>query len=46
VRVVGGNGAKSGLTAVIAGAPVVDTADGGEPRYVSFPSQLVLTARC
>jgi hypothetical protein len=45
VRVEGGNGAKSRLNAVIAGAPVEDTADG-VPRYVAFPAKLVLTARC
>jgi len=45
VNVEGGNGANSGLNAVIAGAPIEDTADGVS-SYVLFPPSLMLTARC
>ncbi len=45
VNVEGGNGANSGLNAVIAGAPIEDTADGVS-SYVLFPPSMVLTARC
>ena len=45
VNVEGGNGANSGLNAVIAGAPIEDTADGVS-TYVLFPPSMVLTARC
>ncbi|HZQ57208.1 MAG TPA: hypothetical protein VFA84_04205 [Acidimicrobiales bacterium] len=45
VNVVGGTGPHSGLTAIIAGAPIEDTADR-VASYVAFPAQLVLTARC